>query len=122
MIKSKTDKNILSRVISHFVFAGFGLRYLWQREITFRLEVLAAILVFILAWILNWPLTKYLWLTVICGLVLVGEILNTIVERLLDVINPKLLPAVARIKDMLSAFVLLLAFMSMVMGIILLVI
>lgn len=120
MNKANTKTNILWSFIRRLSFAWQGLRYLWTRELSWRLEILMAALIFLLAWLLNWSAEKYLWLIIACALVLSAEIINTIIERLLDVITPKLLPTVARLKDMLAALVLLAAMAAAAMGIILL--
>ena len=119
MIERVIKNNIGAGIIKRLSFAWQGFKYLWAREFSWRLEITAAVLVFLLAWILGWSSEKYLWLIAVCVLVLAAEIINTIIERLLDVIAPKLLPTVARIKDMLAALVLLMVVMSVVVGIIL---
>lgn len=116
MKKNNIIYNLLGGFLKRFSFAGQGFNYLWSRELSFRVEIVILVFVFIVAWFLNWSVYKYIWLVVVCTLVLAAEIINTIVERLLDVISPKLLPTVARIKDMLAALVLLMAITSVVVG------
>ncbi len=111
--------NIIAGVLKRLSFAWRGFKYLWSREFSWRLEITVAVLVFLLAWFLGWSSEKYLWLITVCVLVLAAEIINTIIERLLDVIAPKLLPTVARLKDMLAALVLLMVLMSVAVGVIL---
>ncbi|MBU1038926.1 diacylglycerol kinase [Patescibacteria group bacterium] len=107
---------IAKQWLRRFSYAGRGLVYLWRREVSFRWEILAAILVVGYAWWNNWDLLAWLLLLLICFFVLSGEILNTILERLMDLLEPKFSEAVGRLKDMLAALVLLAAGLAVVVG------
>ncbi|MFZ5390846.1 MAG: diacylglycerol kinase family protein [Patescibacteria group bacterium] len=104
--------------LRRFSHALRGLNYLWRREASFRLEILAAGLAIVYAWLSGWSLFAWLWLVLVCWLVLAGEILNTILERLMDMLEPRFSDSVGRLKDMLAAVVLLAAILAVVVGLV----
>lgn len=108
-------------LVGRFAHALRGVGYGWQKEPNFRIEVFAAVLVIALMIIL--PLTSIeravLILTIF--LVLGVELINSVLERMLDVVHPKFSPEVGRIKDTMAGVVFLAAATSIaVAGLILL--
>ncbi len=95
-----------------------GLSYLWRREINFRLEIIVAVLALCYAWWAGWSGLALLWLVLVCWLVLAGEIINTILERLMDMLEPRFSETIGRLKDMLASVVLLAAFLSVMVGLV----
>lgn len=85
-----------------------GLRSAWRRELSFRLEVCAVLVLFPLGLMLgNGPVEKAL----LCGsllLVLSAELVNSSIEAVVDRICPEIHEFAARAKDMGSAAVFLL--------------
>lgn len=97
-------------------FALRGIAIVWKEERNFRIQTIIGAFVIFVALVVplkNWEIV------VVCLLVasvLVLEIMNTIVERLIDMLKPRLHDFVAVIKDMMAAAVLIASLASTVVG------
>lgn len=97
-------------------FAIRGIKHAWKNEPNFRWEVFFAVLVifFSLLFPLR-PIEQLLsWLLVLWVITL--EIINTVMERILDIIKPKKHPYIGAIKDLMAGAVLVSAAGSAVIG------
>lgn len=90
-----------------FRAAGRGFRTAFKAERTFRVMVAAGLVVVIL--VLNLPLEGWerLLLIGLTGAILVLELFNSMVERLVDLMKPRLSVYVGEVKDLTAAAVLL---------------
>lgn len=102
--------------LNKFKYAWRGLVYVARRENSFRLQLILMLVVVILAW--YFKITAFAWalLIIVIGLVLALEIFNTVLERLLDLVEPRLSLHVAFLKDLLAAAVLLASLAAVVVG------
>lgn len=97
-------------------FAVHGLREGWQREHSFRTQVLigmAAVLVFVFLG------ASGTWLAVVglaIVLVLAAELFNSALEALVDHLHPEIHPEIRVVKDMAAAGVLLISIGALVVG------
>lgn len=109
------DLNRLRRSLSD-AFTGFKL--ILQEENTIRIELLIAILVLIGSLLL--PLDRYdrIIIIIVIFFVVLAEILNTIVERIVQLFDFHYPDQVKRIKQKSAAFVLALSIMSLLIGLI----
>ncbi len=98
-------------------YAKAGLVTAYRSEQSFRLQVLAAVLVIALALFVRVTVTEYLVLLLLITAVLVLELVNSIFERLLDAFKPRLHPIIKEAKDMMAAAVLLMSLVSLVIGV-----
>jgi len=108
----------LTRFKKSFSNALSGLTYALKNEKNFQNEVIAAF--FIVAAIIYFKVTRaesVALILVISG-VLLAELLNTVVERVLDILKPRVHPYIKMIKDMMAAAVLLTSILAVVIGII----
>ena len=103
----------LIKSIQH-AWRGFGVALKSERN--FRLQTLAALAA--LACALIFPLTKTerLLVLVVTLAVLVLELLNTAVERLVDLMKPRLMDVAGEIKDVMAAAVLLASVFAVAIG------
>jgi len=102
-----------------FRYALNGLFLLFTREPNFRLQAIAAA-VAVTAGLLR-HISHLQWLALIfaIGLVLITEALNTCIEKLCDfACDSKIHPAIKVIKDVAAAAVLIAAFVSIAIGLI----
>ncbi|KKP92008.1 MAG: diacylglycerol kinase [Parcubacteria group bacterium GW2011_GWA2_36_10] len=106
------------RLVKSLGFAGKGLKKVWQTERNFRIHVVIALLVILLAFYLEIQSFDYLILLLVITLVLILEILNSSLERLVDMLSPATHHFVKEIKDLLAAAVLLSAILAIVAGVI----
>lgn len=101
-----------------FKYAWKGLRYTYQHEQNFRIQLFASVLVVVvMLWlrIRQWEMVALLF---VIFSVLILEILNTVLERFLDVMKPRLHYSSEIIKDMMAAVVLLASAAAVVVGVI----
>src|SRR3989338_1259243 len=95
------------RLWRSFRFASRGLAAAWHMEQNFRLLIAAAALVFIGAVWFRVPAASFIDLTLVVMIVLVLELLNTMTEKLLDLLSPRLHHASGFLKDVLAGAVLI---------------
>ncbi len=104
-----------NRSVSHAVD---GLVYALKHERNFRVEIVIAAVVLFLIFVFkvkNWE--AIVLILMILG-VLVAELTNTVLERVVDMLKPKIHPYARLIKDIMAAVVLLTSVVSAVVGVI----
>lgn len=92
-----------------FRYAWQGLTYVWQNEQNFRIQIGVAVLVILAMLLFRVTLGEAIILTMLIIFVLVLELVNTIFEKFVDILKPRLHNYVGVIKDMMAASVLLAA-------------
>lgn len=105
------------RLRNSFQEAGRGLLSVWKSEQNFRVQALAAVGVIAVSFILPLLPVERAFLILLGVGVLLLELLNTIVERLLDLLKPRLHQYVLVIKEIAAGAVLLAAATALVIGI-----
>ena len=96
-------------LLPKFTYAGRGLVYLWRHERSFRWQVAAALGAQAVAWYLSLDPVSWALITVVSFVVLSAEAFNTVLERLFDLVEPRLSAQVGVLKNLLAAAVLLVA-------------
>ena len=93
--------------------AWHGLLLVFRTEQSFRLQIAGALIAFIC--LVVFPLSTWERVAVILcvTLVLVLELLNSMVERLSDLLRPRMHDTVRDVKDVMAGAVLLSAFMCL---------
>lgn len=99
-----------------FQYAGSGIAHVFREEQSFRIQLLAALLVVVLMIILPLAAIERLILVLVIIFVLVLEIINSIFERMVDVYKPRLNPYVKDIKDMMAGAVLVASLGAVIIG------
>jgi diacylglycerol kinase len=94
------------RFIRSLKFAWHGISLLIEREQSFRLQVLVAIAVTVLGFVLGVSRAEAAVLIVVTGSVLVLELLNSAVERLVDLFKPRIHEYAEEVKDIMAGAVL----------------
>lgn len=97
-------------------FAFSGLRQAFIREQSFRLQVLAAVVVLILIVVLPVTRLETAILLLVTASVLVLELANTVVETLLDLLQPRLNHYAGMVKDLMAAAVFLASLGALAVG------
>lgn len=98
--------------------AARGFFYALKNERNFQIELLAAAVVLFLIWyfkIKNW---EAIILVLMIMWVLVAELINTVMERIVDMLKPRIHPYARLIKDIMAAVVLISSVVALVVGII----
>ncbi|KKR15160.1 MAG: Diacylglycerol kinase [Candidatus Falkowbacteria bacterium GW2011_GWA2_39_24] len=107
------------RLFKSFIYASRGLWQVIKEEQNFKIELLAALVVMVLAWWSNFNYLEWAILAIVIGLVLLMEVVNSVVELISDVLRPKLDHYIKTIKDMVATAVMLASLLAIVVGLIL---
>lgn len=102
--------------INSFKHAWRGLKTVIRTEKNFRLHLGIAFLVLILAWYRDLSKLSWVALFLIIAFILVLEIFNSAIERLVDILAPKTHSYAKEIKDLLAAMVLLASIFAVIIG------
>ena len=96
--------------------AGRGLIYTFRNERNFQVEVaIASLIVFLILWLPLSPLEQVaIVLTV--TLVLALELINTAIERIIDILKPRIHPYARVVKDMMAGAVAVVALGACIVG------
>jgi diacylglycerol kinase (ATP) len=105
-----------SRRLKH---AKGGLAAAWDRERSFRSQIMLAATAFAGAVILRPQLLWWAVLGLVVGLVLVAEMMNSSIEALADHLHPSHHPSIKIAKDMAAGAVLLASLTAAIVGVLL---
>ncbi len=106
----------MSTFFKSFGFAMRGIVTVWKEERSFQVQVVGAIFVVILMILFRLKPWEYVIVTLVTAMVLILEILNTITERFVDMVKPRMHTYVGAIKDMMAGAVLIMSFTAAVIG------
>ena len=100
-----------------FSYAVRGLRYVIRNEKNFQNELAMGILV--VAAMIYFQVTRaeMIVLAIIIMAVLIMELVNTILERVVDILKPRVHPYARLIKDLMAASVLLTSILAVIIGV-----
>jgi diacylglycerol kinase len=114
----KRIKEKINYFADSFNYASRGIQYAWKTEQNFRTEIVIAILV--IAMMLIFPLRpiQQVLLGLLIVWVLTLELINTVLERMADIMKPKAHPYVKVTKDLMAGAVLISAAGAAVIGVI----
>lgn len=101
-----------------FTCAFRGLKYALTSERNFQIEFLMAVFVGTLILIFDIKSWEAIVLVAMIMWVLIIELANTVVERVVDILKPRVHPYVRLIKDMMASVVLISAIFAAAVGII----
>ena len=97
----------IARIIKAFFYSLQGLLFALKKEAAVRQEIFFILIFSILGWYLVENIAEFFFLLASLLLVLVVELLNTSIEKIVDLLHPKIHPLAKAIKDMASAAVLI---------------
>jgi len=115
-IMKKPDKFLLRNRLKSFRFAFNGIKKLIKNEHNARIHIVALICVIGLGVFFKIELTEWIALTIVSGLVILMELLNTAVERLADFVESDWNEKIGIIKDYCAGAVLISAIISLIVG------
>lgn len=104
------------RLVKSFRYAMRGLRLVWRTEQNFRLQTLISIIVVTAMVAFRVPLWQAIILIMLIIFVLVLELVNTITEKMVDILKPRMHVYVEVIKDLMAAAVFVSALGAAVIG------
>jgi len=104
------------KLFRSFECALRGLKYVLKNEQNFQLEILIGIFVVILMFIFDIRDWQKVALFLVIFSVLAVELINTILERVVDILKPRVHPYAQLIKDIMATAVLLASIGAIVIG------
>ena len=111
-------KTQLKSICKSFSCAFRGIKYALTHERNFQIEVVLAVFVVALILIFDIKSWEALVLLLMIMWILVVELVNTVMERVVDILKPRIHPYVKLIKDMMASVVLISAIFASIVGII----
>lgn len=106
----------LKRLFKSFLYAGKGLLRVFREEQNIRIQLFAGVVVLALSFWLGISLAEFALVMISVTLVLVSELVNSAVERVADILKPRLDSYIKEIKDITAAAVFLSALSSVIVG------
>jgi diacylglycerol kinase len=104
------------RLWKSFRYAQHGLKRVAHEEQNFAVELFIGLLAVILAILLKFGFIEWAILLLTIGFVLLAELLNSAVERVSDLLKPRLDIGVKEIKDIMAASVFVTAVIAVAVG------
>lgn len=106
----------IKRLYQSFKFAFRGLFSLIKKEQNFRIHVLASLIIIILGFYFSIEAWKWCLVIIMIALIFILEMLNTVFERLVDMLKPRIHIYVGEIKDIMSGMVLVAAITAVILA------
>lgn len=108
----------IKRLFKSFRYAINGLIRIFKEEQNLKIQAFLGLIALLLAWFFRIEKIELLLIVISIGLVLLMETINSAVERVTDVLRPRINDYVKEIKDITAAAVMLASFISLIIGII----
>ncbi|MBI4779097.1 diacylglycerol kinase family protein [Candidatus Falkowbacteria bacterium] len=108
----------ISRLFKSYSYAVKGLFKTFREEQNLKIQIFASLLVLVLGIYFRISRLEWAVLTLVVCLVLTAEITNSAVERITDVLKPRINAYVKEIKDIMAAAVLLSSIAAIIAGVI----
>ena len=108
----------MKRFFKAFGFAFEGIVHAFKTERNFKFHVLAAIIVIVSGLLTGLKLQEWCIIFILIGGMLALELLNSAVERVIDLTTSERIPLAKQAKDLAAAAVLVFAIVSAVIGLI----
>lgn len=110
------SKSTIKRFLQSFVYAWNGIRSTAKKEINFRIHLLASVCVIILGVYFKISLFEWIVIFLLIGGILALELINTAIERVVDMITQKYHPLAKMAKDAGAGAVLVYVIISVIIG------
>lgn len=112
----KQDKFQIAKRLKSFTYAFNGLKVLFWEEHNSRIHLFATVCVVIAGALLKLSILEWVAVAFAVGLVFSGEIFNSAIEGLADVVCPERDERIKKVKDLAAAAVLVNAITAAVIG------
>ena len=110
-------RNELKRFAKSVGHALDGLNYAVTQERNFRIEICMAAVVVIFTLLFRIKNWEAIVLVLMIMWVLIAELANTVLERVVDILKPRIHPYARLIKDLMAAIVLISSAVAIIIGI-----
>lgn len=102
--------------VPNFLHAIRGISYVFKTEQNARIHLIIALVVIILGILFNISHTEWLLVVLCIGMVITAEIINTAIERLVDIVSPQFNKKAGKVKDIAAGSVLLSVLAAVIIG------
>ena len=116
MPPSVPGETMKETVVKKFAYALVGLKEGWKSESSFRFQVVIGMLVVLAGLLFQVSRFEWLFLSLAIGMVLSLEMINTVLEKFLDIVHPELGERVRIVKDMAAGVVFIASLTATVIG------
>lgn len=110
------EKFSIAKRLKSFAYAFNGLRILFREEHNSRIHLFATVCVIVAGVLLKLSILEWVAIAFAVGLVFSGEIFNSSIEDLADVVCPERDDRIKKVKDMAAAAVLVNAIVAATIG------
>ena len=114
--KNHPERISLHGIIRSFTNAFHGFRVLLRHEYNLYIQITIAILISFLGWYLSISPIEWMIQGTAIGLVIFSELVNTAIEKIMDLVHPSYDKRVKDIKDMAAASVLFTVAIAVTVG------
>ncbi|MDD4332965.1 MAG: diacylglycerol kinase family protein [Patescibacteria group bacterium] len=108
----------LRRLAKSFSYAFKGFVKTFREEQNLKIQTFTAVVVIALGVYFSITKTEWLFLIFVIGLVMLMELANSAVERVADILKPRIHEYVMDIKDIMAAAVMLASLIAVIIGVI----
>lgn len=110
----------MKKFFESFKYAARGVIYIFKTERNFRFHVGVGVIIVVLMIYFRVSQSQAVFLTYAIGSVLILEIINTVLERVTDILKPRVHPYAEVMKDLMAAAVLIAAIGAVISGVLIL--
>jgi len=104
------------KLIRSFGYAIKGIKSVVSTETNMQIHLIIGLLVIICGFLFSISLTEWMLCLICIGLVFGMEMINTAIEKIVDLVSPESHPLAGLAKDIAAGAVLICAFISVVVG------
>jgi diacylglycerol kinase (ATP) len=112
------EDNFFLNRIKAFKYAGKGFWILITSENSIIAQVIIALIMTVIGFVMNISATEWMFQTFAIGLILVAESLNTGIEKIADFIHPEYHKQIGKIKDISAGAAFFAAIIAVIIGLI----
>lgn len=95
-----------------------GFKFININEDNFKREIFLGIVALLISYILKISKLEFIIIIIMIGLVLTCEVINTAIERLVDLVSPSYNKLAGEVKDIMAFSVFLMCIISLIVGVI----
>lgn len=114
----KSVGNFILNRLKAVKFAAIGFWILITTENSIITQVIIAVLITILGFLMHLSVTEWLFQTLAIGLIFVAESLNTAIEKIADFVHPEYHKQIGHIKDISAGAAFFAAIFAIIIGLI----
>ncbi|MDT8861783.1 diacylglycerol kinase family protein [Alkalihalobacillus sp. MEB130] len=113
------NKRGFKRLLRSFSYASQGFGYVVKNEQNMQIHLVVATITLLAAFLLDFPVTHWLLLLIVIAGMFALEIMNTAIERTVDLVTEEFHPLAKRAKDIAAAAVFVYCLFAVIIGCIL---